>query len=54
MLYDEYWGEEIRFVAETSDMSTWTYTEIPKELGRFGVNDLAVFNNMIYARWYRQ
>jgi hypothetical protein len=49
MLYDEYWGEEIRFVAETSDMSTWTYTEIPKELGRFGVNDLAVFNNMIYA-----
>jgi hypothetical protein len=49
MLYDEYWGEEIRFVAETSDMSTWTYTEIPKELGRFGVDDLAVFNNMIYA-----
>jgi hypothetical protein len=47
--HDEYWGESVSFVAETSNLEDWTYFEIPEEFGRFGVNDLVAHNNLTVA-----
>ena len=43
-LYDEFFGEEVRFVAQSPDLEEWSYFEVPPEMGRFGVNDLVAID----------
>lgn len=47
-LLDEYYGEEVQFVAQSTDLETWQYFEITDE-GWGGVNDLAASDDLVVA-----